>query len=1313
MPDSSTSTDSAQTTVPSPRPGPTARPVPPENVLEGHEVWRHVQPGLVYPSPHALFATFWRAPNGSPVTRALLSGVMSTVRETIHERYGDANTTAVVGVGFRLWLEICEQEGVAPPTGMTMLFPSASSDAGSTSDVFERSRGTFADSQADLWFHLKSDRDGDCAAVFELVSELLADSGCVDPARTVSQEAATKSVRKDKLGGKVLGCRFSENLNNPTDPVTIEGHTIVGNEDPAYAGSSFVLAQRFAFNWDHILNMGPDQIEDLVGRTAEDIIVPTRDERSHIKCSRAQGDAGDTMRILRLGLPYGTSDAVSRDDLRRKGASLRDEHGVYFAGYAKDVRVLESIMSTQIGDQPGYMADRLLTSAHADIGGFYFIPSQTALELAPITLANLSDVGWDEFPGMDWNRLDRHFTERSRNGYMYYNHRDYLFRMTTMAGDDRQRFLPPSKRVLRLLSKTFSRWQDNWYFDRVQPEPGHLSVLVAKEFGAERAAEIMNRPVTERMGWAVKLSLGSVFASKEYGFRGRTTDAAGNWVNGADTYHLDPLEIIVGGMPALGLGQGKYVVDYIRQDEKLGNFFRNLGHASGVGHVVPDYQRLLDHGLGGLIDDVATRLAEATDEQKRQFYLATRLALEGVQAHCLAFADLAADTAAELPVSLETERRNLTDVEARMRRLAVNPPESLVEATQLIFTLHSCLHLIGEPTAIGRLDQLLQPFYDRDLALGEIDDDQAQEIIDCLWVKLGESVLWNRMFVDDHQPDGNMAMGGAAGNYPQGGSNNQWVQQITVGGTLADDEPGAGRPAYNRMTMLCLRAARRLPLNAPCLSLRVRSDIPQEYLDESALALISGGAHPILINDEKVIPGLVRSGEDIGAGRGPTEFTPVAEKAGEKWRSTVPLSVARDYACDGCYEPQFVGKNWFTLGNVNTLQVLEATLNQGKSWLTAGPMFFRGQRVSFTSPKPGEIASFDEVLDLFFTHLSWMYAKQADGMLGLYGQMSDVCPSPLLSVFVDDCVEKGMDYYAGGARYNVIAPCFTALPNAINSLYAVRRLVFDPTTAVTSLPELVEALMCDWGESMVEPFVSTLAGEGRIAERAERFRDIRAAALVLPKYGRGNPEVDSFGNDFLQRMSTTVLGVFTDPAAPTARTMVELAGRYGTAEHPFGLQMQPGVGTFENYLEFGAAAGASAEGRRAGEPLATDLSPTPSPGDRPVDHQDAEFLTVLKSLSGAGSAELWDTAPTDFNIREDFDLGVLKEVLRTFAQGAGSNLLTVTCANPETFAAACRDPEKYDLLRVRMGGWSEFFISMFPEHQRTHERRPFSVEPMR
>jgi Dyp-type peroxidase family len=1280
----------------------------------GNDVWQQMQRGLVYPSPYALFATFWRPTGGKgqPVTRRGLATVLTALRAEIHAKLGNANTTAVVGVGFRLWQEWCEQDGMPLPAGMRLAFPSSeprAENAYSSSTVFRRSHGTFVDTGGDLWFHIKSDRETDCPAVFEQLSKLLGGQGFVDPGRTVYQVAATKSVRPDKRGGKVLGCRFSENLNNPSNPVTVQKHTIVGPEDPTYTGASFVLAQRFRINWAPILNMGPDQIEDLVGRTTDDIIVPCRDDRSHIKRSRVQDGAGDTMRVLRLGLPFGKSTATGNDDLRVKGASARDEEGIYFAGYANTVRALEAVLHSQIGTEDGYLADRLLSNVRSDLGGFFFIPSQTNLELDPVALPENGDIDWQKFPGMDWSRLDRHFTQRSTNGMMFYNHRDYLYRMTTVPADEATALQPPSRRVLRLLDGAFSRWQDNWYFDRAQQELEHLSVYAERYLTARQARDIMKLSVVERMGWAVKLGLGKVFPSHEYGFRGRDSDPDGNWVNGADTYHIDPAELIVGGMPNIGLGQGKYVIDYAREDELLGNFFQGLSAASGVGHVVPGYQRLLTLGIDGLIEEVNAKLAAATDVSKQQFYRAVVLALEGVSDHCIAFAGLATELVKDTETSQRAEMQNLLAIQARMRKLAHHRPDSLVEAAQLVFTLHSCLHLIGEPTAIGRLDQLLQPFYEADKRLGLIDDDQAQEIIDCFWVKLGEKVQQNRMFVEDHQPFGNMAMGGFSGNYPQGAANNQWVQQVTVGGTVADDAKGRGAPAYNDITLFCLRAARRLPLNAPCLSLRVRSDMPAEYGHEAALALLSGGAHPILLNEEKIIKGLLRSGEHIGDGTAPTASTPVREKAGDRWRSEVPLRVARDYACDGCYEPQFTGQNWFTIGGLNTVQVLEATLNQGKSWLTAGPMWFRGQKVSFTSVNPKHLREFDDVVELFFQHLSWMYAKQVDDTLGGFGRVSAVCPSPLLSCFVDDCVEKGLDCYAGGPRYTVFGPGFTGLPNLINSLYAVRKLVFDETTAVTSLPELVEALICDWGESMTEPFISSLAGAGRIAARAERFRDLRAAAMELPRYGRGHQEIDAFGTEILRRVSATAVAVFTEPAEPTAHRMVELAQAMGTPEHPFGIQVQPGVGTFENYVEFGAMCGASADGRRAGQPIASDISASPSPADQPVDHQEAGFLAALRGYTGDGTEALWDLAPTDVNIREDFPVKDLEKIIKAFGTGVGSNLLTITCADPSTFEAACQDPEKYDLVRVRMGGWSEYFVAMFPAHQQQHRRRPLSV----
>jgi pyruvate-formate lyase len=88
---------------------------------------------------------------------------------------------------------------------------------------------------------------------------------------------------------------------------------------------------------------------------------------------------------------------------------------------------------------------------------------------------------------------------------------------------------------------------------------------------------------------------------------------------------------------------------------------------------------------------------------------------------------------------------------------------------------------------------------------------------------------------------------------------------------------------------------------------------------------------------------------------------------------------------------------------------------------------------------------------------------------------------------------------------------------------------------------------------------------------------------------------------------------------------------------------------------------------------------------------------------------MWDGAPTDFNIREDSPVESLEKALMAFAEGRGSWIMTIGCANPETYEQARLDPEKYDFLRALMGGWTEFFGTMFPPHQAQHQRRPFET----
>lgn len=144
-------------------------------------------------------------------------------------------------------------------------------------------------------------------------------------------------------------------------------------------------------------------------------------------------------------------------------------------------------------------------------------------------------------------------------------------------------------------------------------------------------------------------------------------------------------------------------------------------------------------------------------------------------------------------------------------------------------------------------------------------------------------------------------MGGNSLPYPQGASFNQWGHQLTVGGKNLN-----GTAFFNSITIHCLRAARTVPVNAPCLGLRVVPDTPQIVIDEAAKAVLAGGAHPIILNDEKVIDGLRQSGNyEIGEARwnsvplyvdGKEVVVPYSH-----WSTKIKEEHLIDYTSDGCH----------------------------------------------------------------------------------------------------------------------------------------------------------------------------------------------------------------------------------------------------------------------------------------------------------------------------------------------------------------------------------------------------------------------------
>jgi Dyp-type peroxidase family len=1172
------------------------------------------QTGLAYFPDHAVYSTFYLKERNSETHAAWQ--VLARDTESFCAQRG-FRTVILRGVGIDLW-EVWN----APPDHVMPL--------GCSGRAGLKGRGpAFADTGGDLWFHIKSDSTGDAQSLLDLVTTRLSE--------WIDKDRSTAVVGEKRHNGKVLGGRFTDGLENPADDEDLSLRVVVGDEDPAHRGATFLISQRFEHDWSKLDAMSELQKQNMIGRDRNDSLLLIDDDSSHMKRARRMDGERINARLLRQAMPYGHADG-----------NLSHEQGVMFAGYAQSTVVLNRILDHIVGDDEGFNQDSLFGITHGREGSFWYVPSRNECGLEGTS------------PSLDVT-MNAFYDVQSSNGWMSYNTRDYQHKIrTSKAVAD----CPISERILELLNKQFSRWQDSWFEPRETPPLGHLR----DHLGADEQ-HLLQASVMLRKGKATQLALARVMVSKDYAER-------------AALMRIDPDEIIVGCLPQLSLGTGTQVMEYLSDDERVTAWFGMLNEYSATGHNVPDYPLLLAAGVDGLRERYRSKM-EAAPAERKDFFQAAIWSLDGLSALIEAYADEADRLVRDGGIG-SAEQGNLEEVSARLRRIAHAAPEHFLDGLQLVFITHCALHMVGEPHSIGRLDQQLIGLYEADLGNGSITPDAAQEAIDAFWLKMDEAVLYNYTHLNDYLTYGTGAVFYSGSNFPQGAAINQWVQQVTVGGYKADD---AAEPedASNAITLMCLRAARRLPMNAPCLSLRVHKKMSRDLFEEAAKALLSGGAHPVMLNDDKLVPALMASGP-------------------------LTLADARDYTCDGCYEPVIVGKTEWAFSYVMLVSMVDYALNEGCDIQGAGPIHLKGNKTSWNSRPASEIRTFEEFCDIFHEHWRWAIAGFFHTLMGAYGSLGGVCPSPLLSALLTDSADTGRDMTEGGARYHIIAPMMCGIADTIDSLYAIKKLVFDPATARCSLPQLLRCLQCDWGYNMQPPFYATSAGELRRDGDAEFFQQLRQVALELPKFGvDSDEELRELARTTVGRCVKTIHDGLANPVPAVKRGYEALQEKYGAHERSFAFTVTPGVGTFEDNVGVGMGCGASANGRRSGQPLAADFTAMPWPADLPMSERETPAFEALQDWNceeiGLGIS---NAGPSDLNIREDFPLDKLTELIRAFAHGeTGSNMVTITCADPATYEDALRTPERYDLLRVRTGGWSEFYVAMFDFHHEYFRRRAY------
>lgn len=448
--------------------------------------------------------------------------------------------------------------------------------------------------------------------------------------------------------------------------------------------------------------------------------------------------------------------------------------------------------------------------------------------------------------------------------------------------------------------------------------------------------------------------------------------------------------------------------------EKLVFFFATK--AGTISHTIPDYSVALEKGLESMIADAASREAaliasgalSPEDTQKRDFYRAVQIALQGIIAYAANLSSRAQELADQTPDP--QRKQNFLAMSAICKKVPAGPAETFREAVNALWIIQVAIHAenINMAMSPGRLDQVLYPYYRRDIDNGRLTDNEAVEILSSLWFKLNDNT--------NLVPETAEELFGGAGTVPA----------VTVGGINEN-----GDDAVNELTYIMLKVTELLRLRDPSLNARYNYEKNSaEYLERVAEVVVNTKSVPAFHNDVADIQTLENQG--------------------------ITTQHARDFGIIGCVEMGVPGKTYDASSAImfNLVSSLELTLYNGKRPITGDEV------MSIETGDPASFKTFDEFREAFQEQVRWMLGKaiELNEALGLSHQ--EMLPTPLLSAFFDGPLEKGKDLIFGGARYNASGTTHIGFADTVDSLNAVEKAVF--VDKKCTFAELLQALRADF-----------------------------------------------------------------------------------------------------------------------------------------------------------------------------------------------------------------------------------------------------------
>jgi len=364
----------------------------------------------------------------------------------------------------------------------------------------------------------------------------------------------------------------------------------------------------------------------------------------------------------------------------------------------------------------------------------------------------------------------------------------------------------------------------------------------------------------------------------------------------------------------------------------------------------------------------------------------------------------------------------------------------------------------------------------------------------------------------------------------------------------------------------------------------------------------------------------------------------------ELMRQGKSIEDARNGGTSGCVEAGAFGKENYTLtGYFNLSKVFEITLHDGIDPRTK-------KRIGLPSGNPLKFKTFEELFQAYKRQIKHFIDIKIEGNNIIERLYAAHLPAPFLSLLIDDCVAKGKDYHDGGARYNSTYIQGVGLGTMADVLTSVKYNIFD--NRFVTMKTLLSALKNDFRgyESLRQRFLNK-----------------------TPKYGNDD--------DYADRIMTSIFEAYYD----------SVNGRPNTKGGFYRINMLPTT----VHVYFGRMVGATADGRKAGEPLSEGVSPVQG-ADRKGPTAVIKSVAKMDHLRTGGT--LLNQKFTPHLLADEEGIGKLAHLIRAYFKLDGHHI-QLNVVSAETLKEAQSHPEKYRDLIVRVAGYSDYFVDLSPELQ--------------